>query len=242
MWTNIVLAGLVTPLALAGVLRVTGITAYIGAVLLVLVLLPSNLLRFGWFSRRRLVRVLARLRKPLGVGAGAWFVAHSIVALRFFDLSEPLLGQILSGAMATGVVATLVFVALLATSTDAAQRRLGRNWKLLHRLVWFAVPLSLVHTVLSNLGLKHHVELPGVLLFGGMMAFAAVEYFALRQSRGARSGVWTHAGLVLAGSAVAVFIWAASLATIGPWDPPRPGPPLGGEEKSLGSVEEQNIR
>lgn len=47
------------------------------------------------------------------------------------------------------LVATLVFVLMLATSTNGAQRALGPNWKRLRRLVWFAVPLSLAHALVS---------------------------------------------------------------------------------------------
>lgn len=230
---NAAYATIVTGQSLVGAGRATGNTAVIGAVLLVFVLLPSNLLRFRW-ARRRPIQTLARLRKPLGISAGIWFVAHTIAGLvEYFDLSESLLRQLLIGDMAIGLVATLVFIALLATSNDASVRLLGSNWKRLHRLVWFAVPLALAHAALSSARL-HHLEPPGVLLFGTMMAFAAFEWFALgrRRRSSERGGAWTHAGLVVAGLGVAVLIYAVSYATIGPWDlmntrPPGP-PPSGG--------------
>ena len=41
-----------------------------------------------------------------------------------------------------GVVAMVVFAALLLTSHDVSQRLLGKSWKPLQRLVWFSVPLT----------------------------------------------------------------------------------------------------
>lgn len=167
---NAIYAAILTGQSLAGTGRATGNTAVIGAVLLVFVMLPSNLLRFRW-ARGRPIQTLARLRKPLGISAGIWFVAHAIVGIvEYFDLSESLLRQLLIGDMAIGLVATLVFIALLATSNDASVRLLGSNWKRLHRLVWFAVPLALAHTALSSARL-HHLEPPDVLLFGTTIAF-----------------------------------------------------------------------
>lgn len=55
------------------------------------------------------------------------------------------------------------------------------------------------------------------------------------RGRSAGKNAWTHAGLVVAGAAVAVVIYAASWAAVGPWEfeRPRPAgpPPDGGMEK-----------
>ncbi len=232
VWANVAYAVYLTVQSLAGIGLHTGTTGVIGAVFLLLVLFPSNLLRLRWWSRRRALRFLARLRKPLGISAGVWFVAHTIVGfVEFFGFSGSIIRQLLVGDIAIGLVATLIFVALLATSTDAAQRRLGSNWKRLQRLVWFAVPLSLAHTALSSARLWH-LEPPGTFLFTLMMLFVVFEWFALR--RRTRSARWTHAGLVVAGLAVSVLIYAASWLVVGPWDPTNdnfPGPPPGAVEE-----------
>ena len=223
VWANIALALAVTgPSFFGDFAGATGLTAQIGTLLLILVLLPSNLVRFGWWGRKGWVRGLARLRKPLGIGSGIWFVAHSAVALvEYFDLQSSLVRQFLIGDMALGVVATLIFVALLVTSTESWQRTLGTAWKRLQRLVWFAVPLALVHTILSGLRL-HHIEPPSVMLFGVILVFVVVEFFVLHTRRRARSNArrtaWTHAGLVVAGVAVAALIYGASWVSVGPWD------------------------
>ncbi len=103
--------------------------------------------------------------------------------------------------MLLGLVATLVFVLMLATSTGRAQRALGANWKRLHRLVWFAVPLSLAHALVAG-----GLEPLAIVLYGGIMAFAAFEYRALR-GRGA-GGARTHLALVGAGTLASALIYA----------------------------------
>ena len=98
-----------------------------------------------------------------------------------------------------GVLATAVFVAMLATSTDRARRVMGPNWKRLPRLMWFAVPLALAHTILAS-----GPDSPSILLYLGIVAFAAFECLALRR-RGTR-GAWTHVRLVGAGMLVAALV------------------------------------
>ena len=198
---NVALAGLLTALSLAGLVEVTDPSAYLGTLLLVGTLLPSNLLRIGWFSQGRRVRALARLRKPLGISAGVWFVVHSVASVwEHFDLSLALGPQFAGTGIVLGIVATLVFVLMLATSTGRAQRVFGGNWKRLHRLVWFAVPLSLAHALVTG-----GLEPPAIILYGGIMVFAAFEYRALRK-RGA-GGARTHLVLVGAGTLVSALIY-----------------------------------
>jgi methionine sulfoxide reductase heme-binding subunit len=48
-------------------------------------------------------------------------------------------------AMAVGLVALLALIPLAATSTRGWQRRLGKRWRKLHRLVYVAVPLAAWH-------------------------------------------------------------------------------------------------
>jgi sulfoxide reductase heme-binding subunit YedZ len=48
-------------------------------------------------------------------------------------------------AMTVGLLALLALIPLAATSTRGWQRRLGKRWRQLHRLVYLAVPLSVWH-------------------------------------------------------------------------------------------------
>jgi sulfoxide reductase heme-binding subunit YedZ len=47
--------------------------------------------------------------------------------------------------MSVGLLAFALLIPLALTSTNGWQKRLGRRWKVLHRLVYFAVPLSILH-------------------------------------------------------------------------------------------------
>jgi DMSO/TMAO reductase YedYZ heme-binding membrane subunit len=156
---NTAYAGLFTYQGLVGTSHhATAVTGLYGSILLVLGLVPTNLLRIKRLSGVRplwaSIRFFAGLRKPLGISAGVWFAAHTVVGLtEYFDLSSGVLRQFLIGDMMVGVVAMVVFAALLLTSNDASQRLLGKSWKPLQRLVWFSVPLALAHTVLSAIRL-----------------------------------------------------------------------------------------
>lgn len=87
-------------------------------------------------------------RRPLGVYGFCYIALHLLAyawlsngfdwALIVRDIGE-------RRAMSVGLLAFALLIPLALTSTNGWQRRLGRRWKVLHRLVYFAVPLSLLH-------------------------------------------------------------------------------------------------
>ena len=91
---------------------------------------------------------LVPLRRSLGVYgfcyitlhflSYAWFSNGFDWALIWRDLGE-------RRAMSVGLLALALLLPLALTSTNGWQKRLGRRWKVLHRLVYFAVPLSVLH-------------------------------------------------------------------------------------------------
>jgi sulfoxide reductase heme-binding subunit YedZ len=91
---------------------------------------------------------LKPFRRPLGV-YGFCYMALHILAYAWlsngFDWGLILrdLGE--RRAMSVGLIAFALLIPLALTSTKGWQRRLGRRWKVIHRLVYFAVPLSLLH-------------------------------------------------------------------------------------------------
>jgi len=97
--------------------------------------------RLGWPA-------LARLRRLVGLFAFSYLVAHLLAYLAFlaaFDLAaivEDLTERTYITAGAAGVLALLP---LALTSTRGWQRRLGRGWRALHRLVFVAAGLGLLH-------------------------------------------------------------------------------------------------
>jgi sulfoxide reductase heme-binding subunit YedZ len=68
----------------------------------------------------------------------AWLDNAFDLELMWRDLGE-------RSAMSIGLVAFLLLAPLALTSTRGWQRRLGKRWRTLHRLVYLAAPLSVLH-------------------------------------------------------------------------------------------------
>ncbi len=129
-------------------------TGYTAAALLLATLLvtPVVMLR-----RRRVAPVHLPLRRSLGVHAALLALLHMVISFpvhlggdvaRFFLVpgGGPLVDRFGLSNWA-GLVANVLFVVLLFTSTDGWLRRLGSPaWKRLHRLVFPAAALVLLHT------------------------------------------------------------------------------------------------
>jgi sulfoxide reductase heme-binding subunit YedZ len=102
---------------------------------------PLNIL-FGW-------RQVLTLRKSLGLWAFAYALLH---LLNFVGLDYAFnVGQIFQDAILSkpyilaGLLSLLILIPLAATSTRGAMRRLGRNWKRLHRFAYAAGVLATLH-------------------------------------------------------------------------------------------------
>ena len=91
--------------------------------------------------------VIRDARRLLGVSA-AWFAGWhvSLSYVNQFHGANPLhLPAVYQRAFGLGLVALVILIALAVTSFDAAFRRLGRWWFRLHRLIYAAVLLVLLH-------------------------------------------------------------------------------------------------
>jgi sulfoxide reductase heme-binding subunit YedZ len=124
------------------VLEITTRTGRLALVLLVLSLActPINTL-FGF-------RQVLRVRRALGLYAFMYAGLHflTFVGLDYgFDLE--LLGPAIFGQrfVLPGLAAGLLLLALAITSSKGWQKRLGKNWKRLHRLAYLAGILAVVH-------------------------------------------------------------------------------------------------
>jgi sulfoxide reductase heme-binding subunit YedZ len=112
-------------------------------------------------------RVLA-LRRPLGLYGFLYAVLHMLIFTALdFGLNIPLIVQEIAEKryILVGTTALLLLTPLALTSTKGWQRRLGRSWKRLHRLVYLAVPLALVHYAWAQ---KSDIRQP--LIFGTLVA------------------------------------------------------------------------
>ncbi|MGQ3058546.1 MAG: sulfite oxidase heme-binding subunit YedZ [Nevskia sp.] len=96
-----------------------------------------------------------KLRRTVGLWAYAYICLHVAVYIVFdLNILEPAqaLAQLAEDLVkrlyiTAGFAAWLFLLPLAITSTDAWQRRLGRRWKALHRLVYPAAVLGVLHYV-----------------------------------------------------------------------------------------------
>jgi len=91
---------------------------------------------------------LMRLRRPLGLASFAYALAHlaTWVWLEHWFEIAPMIDDVLKRPFITaGFAALVLLIPLALTSTDAMVRRLGRRWSMLHRLVYAAAVLAVLH-------------------------------------------------------------------------------------------------
>lgn len=94
------------------------------------------------------LNVLARLRRLLGLFA-FFYIAMHFIAFVWLDLQFAwgmIAGEIVLRPFITiGMIALLLLIPLAITSTRGMQRRLGRRWVSLHRLVYAIAILGVWH-------------------------------------------------------------------------------------------------
>ena len=120
-------------------------------------------------------RALQRLARPLGLYAAAYAGLHLLlnVGLDYgFNFSLWIPDMLGKQYIFFGLAALLILLALAGTSFRWWMRRLGRRWKQLHRLVYLAGVLAVVHYGLAAKGnlltLRGNVAQPA--LMAGLLA------------------------------------------------------------------------
>jgi sulfoxide reductase heme-binding subunit YedZ len=97
--------------------------------------------------------LLLRTRRLLGLWCFAWATLHltSYALLELGTDNMRLLGQELFTRpyLTLGIVSWFVLLALAATSTQWAQRKLGKRWQQLHNLVYLVAILAPIHYIWS---------------------------------------------------------------------------------------------
>jgi len=119
--------------------HVTGLTAL---VLLLVTLAVTPLRRItGW-------NPIIKLRRPLGLFAFFYALAHFSIWFAFdmvFDFGLMLSDVAERKFITVGMAALLILLPLAVTSTTGWIRRLGKRWTKLHRAVYVATGLGVVH-------------------------------------------------------------------------------------------------
>jgi sulfoxide reductase heme-binding subunit YedZ len=91
---------------------------------------------------------LIRLRRLLGLFAFFYALLHALIYFVFDQSLDPKLiwdDTIEHPRIAVGFVAFLLLIPLAVTSTNGWIRRLGKRWTRLHKLVYLATGLSVLH-------------------------------------------------------------------------------------------------
>jgi len=124
---------------------------------------------------------LKPIRRPLGV-YGFCYIALHLLAYAWlsnyleWDLILRDIGE--RRAMSVGLLAFALLIPLALTSTNGWQTRLGRRWKVLHRLVYFAVPLSILHYLWLERDIKDWV----LVYLGLVILLFLIRVPAIRQA------------------------------------------------------------
>ena len=91
---------------------------------------------------------LIRLRRMIGLFAFFYATLHMltwVVLFHFFDLSFMIEDVVMRPFITIGMATFLILLALAVTSNRFSIRRLGRRWQSLHRLVYVAAILAVIH-------------------------------------------------------------------------------------------------
>ena len=163
---------------------------------------------------------LLLVRRNVGVAAACYAVAHLMLYVvdQNYNLVKVVSEIALRFYLTIGFAALLVLLALAWTSTDAAVKRLGRNWKRLHRLAYPLGAVALLHFYIQS---KANVSEP--VLFSGLFVWLMIwrgmpEAWRRSRSIGLSAGLYgglaVAAALATAGLEVA---WYGVATRINPW-------------------------
>lgn len=115
------------------------------------------------FPKSGFLRWMLKRRRYLGVAAFFYALFHTLLYIIDMGSLQAILGEALILGIWTGWLGMIIFVPLAITSTDAAVRRMGTQWKTLQRTVYIAAIATLLHWMFvhNNIGpaLVHFVPL-----------------------------------------------------------------------------------
>lgn len=118
-------------------------------------------------------REVIRIRRALGVYGFLYATLHIAIYLAYDGQFDPALvarDLFERNAMSIGLLAFAFLVPLALTSTAGWQRRLGKRWRTLHRLVYLAVPLSALHFLWLD---RDHLDVPiATMIIVGLLLIA----------------------------------------------------------------------
>ena len=96
---------------------------------------------FGW-------RELIKRRRALGLYAFMYATIHILIFINLdYGLAWSLIVQTVfeKPYIVVGLLSFLMLIPLAITSFDIWKKRLGKNWKRLHQIIYWIVPLAVLH-------------------------------------------------------------------------------------------------
>ena len=154
---------------------------------------------------------IVQVRRMLGLATLAYALAHLglYAAHMNGDLAKVASEIALRIYLTLGFVALLGLVALGATSTDAAMRRMGRGWKRLHRLV---VPIALLG--LAHFFIQSKADVTEPTLMAGFLAWLLFWRALPRELQSSRLALVSLAILAALATMAVEYAWYALATSI----------------------------
>jgi sulfoxide reductase heme-binding subunit YedZ len=155
------------------------------------------------------------IRRMLGVTTFAYALTHFILYIvnSKYDLVFVASEIVLRFYLTIGFVALLGLSLLAATSFDTAVRKLGKKWKMLHRLVYGIAVLGLLHYFIQT---KIDVS-PAVLMTGFFILLMVYRVFIMKRVSFTPAVLAISAVVACVLTAITEFTWYALATGVDPW-------------------------
>lgn len=124
--------------------------------------------------------VAIKSRRALGVSAFIFALMH--VFLEFFKVFGGFSNlQYLHGkyllAFLLGLIALLVLAAMAATSFNYAVKKMGKYWKALHRFIYLAGSLIVIHVLIIGSDFANFLEFESLMYLAALMVLLILQAF-----------------------------------------------------------------
>ena len=155
------------------------------------------------------------IRRMLGVTTFAYALTHFTLYIvnSKFDLGFVVSEIIARIYLTIGFVALIGLSFMAGTSFDSAIRKLGKKWKILHRLVYGIAVLGLLHYFIQS---KIDVS-PAVLMTGFYLLLMIHRIFISKRVGLTPAVLAISAGLACLITALTEFAWYALTTGVDPW-------------------------
>ncbi|MBQ0771641.1 MAG: ferric reductase-like transmembrane domain-containing protein [Sphingomonadales bacterium] len=116
--------------------------------LMILAMLPGPLSEF--FGLNRFFRIWLAIRRNLGVAAFGYALLHLLFYILDMNSIAAMVDELGLPGIWTGWLAFALMIPPAAISFNYAMRKLGRNWKMVQRLVYLVLIIGLGHWILLD--------------------------------------------------------------------------------------------